>query len=171
MKTTDSRILTDPEDRHWLERYTFSVQQHGSEDSPIFYACVRPTIDGRRSPLYLHRLILGAKKGERVDHINGNGLDNRRENLRFATASGNGANSRTYRNNTSGYKGVHWEHRRGKWYANLTHQGKTIFIGRFDLPEDAARAYDAKAVEIHGEFARTNHMLGLYPWQKEEAAD
>ena len=97
-----------------------------------------------------------AKGGEEVDHIDGNSLNNRRENLRFSTRSENQANKSTYRNNKSGYKGVHLDTKakKKKWIAQIHHKGEVIFLGRFQTPALAWEAYKNKAIELHGEFAK-----------------
>ena len=95
-----------------------------------------------------------------VDHINGDGLDNRRANLRGATAAQNSANARLRRDSTSGFKGVHRNGPRGlPWRAQIHKGGKKHHLGLFESPEVAARAYDAAARELFGEFARTNFPL------------
>ncbi len=121
-----------------------------------FYAICRRT--GKR----MHRLLLSAKSGQLVDHKNGNGLDNRRENLRLVNASQNNANRRKVRAK-SGYKGVvaccgtH----SGKWQALIKVQNKNHWVGRFSNPRDAALAYDKAAIRHFGEHAATNADLGL----------
>lgn len=110
----------------------------------------------------MHRLILGLVPGDGlvVDHRNGNGLDNRRCNIRTATRSNNQHNQRLGRaNNTSGYKGVTRRRgpcRRKPWRACIRHERRTVFIGHFATPEAAAAAYDRKAAELFGEFASLN---------------
>lgn len=107
--------------------------------------------DGRRRRIRLHTFLTGWPL---VDHINGDGLDNRRRNLRPATTAQNIANQRLHVNNTSGFKGVT---RRGTlWRAYICPNRRTIWLGTFTTPEDAARAYDEAALEFFGEFARTN---------------
>jgi hypothetical protein len=101
----------------------------------------------------MHREITNAPKGWQVDHINGDRLDNRRENLRLATRSQNQANSLNPRN-SSGFRGV--SPRNGRWVAQTKHLGRYYSLGTFDNPEDAARAYDKAAVRLHGQFARLN---------------
>ncbi len=91
-----------------------------------------------------------------VDHANGDGLDNRRENLREASHGQNMANKRLYRNNTSGYKGISWQNNRRRWQARIWVAGRFKSLGTYSLPEDAARAYDAAALRYFGEFARLN---------------
>ena len=101
---------------------------------------------------YMHRLILRA---ETVDHRNGDGLDNRRSNLRPATRAQNLQNiSRPP--GESGFRGVEHYPKKGKWRANIGYGGKCIRLGYFNSPEDAAHARDAKARELHGEFAVLN---------------
>lgn len=102
----------------------------------------------------LHNFITGWSM---VDHRNGDGLDNRRSNLRPATHSQNMANKRRYRNNTSGFKGVTRNTGTGRpWRASLKHDGRRFHLGYFDSAAEAARAYDAAAIETFGEFARPN---------------
>lgn len=107
--------------------------------------------DGRRS-VYLHRLLLAAPKGMFVDHINGNGLDNRRANLRLCTRGENNTH-RNYPLPESGFRGVHRD--KGRWCAQVEFQG-LIVRARLPTPELAARAYDALAREFQGEFAILN---------------
>lgn len=105
----------------------------------------------------LHIFLTGLP---RVDHINGNGLDNRQANLRGANASQNAANARRRRDSTSGFKGVHRHRSRGlPWRAQIATGGKKYHLGLFESPEAAARAYDTKARELFGEFAHLNFPL------------
>jgi hypothetical protein len=108
--------------------------------------------------VYMHRVILGPG-GPHVDHINGDGLDNRRSNLRHATPSQNGANSGP-RRGTSRFKGVGFDRARGKWKAAIKINRVHNNLGRFDNEEDAARAYDAAAVVAWGEYAYLNFPEG-----------
>lgn len=111
-----------------------------------------------RSTKLLHRLILSRilgrslERNEWVDHINGNGLDNRRENLRVATASQNSLNRGKQSNNKTGFKGVH-KGRKG-FRAQIKINGKMVRLGDFDTPEEAYSAYCKKALEAYGEFAK-----------------
>lgn len=107
-------------------------------------------IDGRNQRM--HRVIMGYPATQ-VDHRDGNGLNNQRSNLRLATHSQNQHNAGLRKDNSSGYKGVY----RVTGASNLWGvQVKRIYLGTFPSAEQAARAYDAKAVELYGEFARLN---------------
>ena len=110
---------------------------------------------------YMHALILGAPG---VDHINGDGLDNRRSNLRHATLSQNQANRRSRADSMSGYKGVSWHKQRRRWYARICVNGQTRGLGLYESAEDAALAYDAAAIASFGEFAATNFPVEGHRW-------
>lgn len=106
----------------------------------------------------MHQVIMGVREeGKVIDHVNGNGLDNRQANVRFATSQQNGWNKRKQRGNySSQYKGVSWDKNRNVWRARIKYKGRSIHLGRFDTEEKAGRAYDAKARELFGEFAWLN---------------
>ena len=106
--------------------------------------------------LLMHRVILWAEKGQMVDHINMNGLDNRKNNLRLCTKAQNMMNRDKTRVNTSGYKGVSWDKYTGNWKAQFKMDGVSYNLGRFTSPKEAAIAYNNVVSELHGEFARLN---------------
>lgn len=103
--------------------------------------------------LYLHRLIMDVPPGSFVDHVNGDPLDNRRENLRLASLQLNAVNRR-YDNTKSGFRGV--SRQRGVWRAEITIVRKRKHLGCFPSKEEAARAYDAAAITYFGDFAHLN---------------
>jgi hypothetical protein len=115
--------------------------------------------DGKRRTEYLHREVLKRKlerdllPTEGVDHIDGDGLNNRRDNLRVATHAQNLRNRGKNKNNKSGYKGVYWHKATKKWKAQIKVNGKEKYLGLFDNPEDAHKAYCEAAKELHGKFA------------------
>jgi hypothetical protein len=113
--------------------------------------------------LYMHRVIMGGGAKE-IDHINGDGLDNRRENLRGCSRSENARNTRGHFGSakTSAFKGVNWVKKSKKWVACICHDSQQVRLGYFTSEEEAARAYDAAALELHGEFARTNASMGRF---------
>ena len=98
--------------------------------------------------------IMSAPPGALVDHKNGDGLDNRRANLRFASASQNNSNSRIRASNSTGFKGVTFDRGRQKWRAQISVGGRVINLGRYETPEDAHAAYAQSAQKHYGEFAR-----------------
>lgn len=106
--------------------------------------------------IFIHHIIKGRKEGYDIDHINGNRLDNRIENLRFATRSQNKMNAKVYKNNKLGLKGVHFVEKTHKFRASITLNKKKSMLGTFKTKEEAARAYDKKAKELFGEFALLN---------------
>lgn len=114
----------------------------------IWYA-----VTGKRG-LSMHRLLLDAQPGQIVDHINHDGLDNRRANLRICTNSQNIANCRMHRDNSVGFKGVRRNGRRYQAQIGVDYHRKVI--GSYATAEEAARAYDLAATLVFGEFARLN---------------
>ena len=109
----------------------------------------------------VHHLVWALAYGkfpERLDHIDGNRLNNRLENLRECTAAQNSQNAKLSKANKSGFKGV-YSQAGGRWYARIAANGKSHYLGLFDSAEDAAKAYDAVARKLHGEFSKTNADL------------
>jgi hypothetical protein len=122
-----------------------------------FYAARNKIKNGRRTYMTMHRQIMKCPMDMVIDHINHNGLDNRRDNLRMVTSQQNSWNVRKHRGNfSSQYKGVSFDNKRKKWVSAIFYNGKRISIGQFDDEEAAARAYDEKASEMFGEFACLN---------------
>ncbi len=135
--------------------YEFLMQWKWSTLENDHYYAVRT--DKFNKMILMHRVVMNAPKGTKVDHRNSSEtLDNRRENLRLCTNSQNTCNSKKRSDNTSGYKGVTWSKVSQKYQAGITKDGQRYHLGLFIDPKDAALAYDAKAHELHGEFARTN---------------
>lgn len=149
----DFRILFDDDDAALVGHHTWHVERAGSNSAhPLLYA--RANIPGA-NPIRMHRLIMGFPPCQ-VDHRDTNGLNNRRSNLRLAGGELNAGNQRKrLKPTTSRYKGVTLITSSGMWQAQLG--GPTNhYLGSYASEEDAARAYDAAAIERFGEFARTN---------------
>lgn len=115
---------------------------------------VRRSEQGRT--IYMHREIMNPPKGMEVDHINGNGLDNRRENLRLCTKTQNQQNANTRIFKTSIFKGVSWHKSAKKWRAQIRVKGRLLHIGYSSSEVEAAEAYDKEAIYYFGEFAKIN---------------
>jgi hypothetical protein len=114
------------------------------------------TPGGKSRQVFLHRFLLDVPKGMFVDHINGDGLDNRRCNLRPCTRSQNQFNSKTNRG-ASRYRGVSFSPNASRpWMAIITVNKKAKYLGSFETQEEAAHAYDAAARQFAGEFAKLN---------------
>lgn len=127
---------------------------------------------GKRSPIQMHRVITDAPAGRIVDHRDGDGLNNRRANLRVATQKENTWNTGPRRNSSSGVKGVHWCKRDRRWIAQIMKDGVAYRLGSFVDLEPARLAYIAAAKELHGEFqwGAENGVVWSDPTQKSEAA-
>lgn len=121
------------------------------------YVAVRRQSKEPDGYIYMHRQIMDLEYGDsrQVDHINGDSLDNRQENLRIATMSQNGMNRTKQRNNSSGYKGVSWNSKNRKWIAQIVASGKYYYLGCFGTAELAYEAYCFAAARLHERFART----------------
>lgn len=141
--------------------YKAIVDDEVYEELSKYKWCVhRMTRDGRVYATRLERMhfsVVGhPEPGFVVDHINGNGLDNRRENLRIITNKENIRCQRINRNNTSGYRGVSWHKGKQRWEARIRVNGKRLNLGRYKTAEEAAYAYDEAAKRHFQEFARLN---------------
>lgn len=101
----------------------------------------------------MHRTVMKTSPDMETDHINGDGLDNRKSNLRVCKKSENKLNLKKYRTNTSGYKGVCWYPQTNKWKAQIQVNKKHIALGYFFSKEDAYKAYCDASKELHGEFS------------------
>ena len=152
----DMFATIDEEDADKVSGFRWNVRK----DVYTFYARAAVRLgDRRQKTVAMHRLIMSCPDGMEVDHINLDGLDNRKENLRISHHSQNVANQYLRTSNTSGYKGVYWESRKGWWRAQIRSRGRSWVLGIFDDPILAAIAYDEAARVLHGEFARFNFPL------------
>lgn len=143
--------LVDDEDFEYLNQWKWRVS-NGYAARDVWKT------PSKRTTIQMHRIIMNTPDGFETDHISGNRLDNQRSNLRICTHGQNMMNVKTPRHNTSGYKGVSWNKKKEKWYAQIRVHRKTIFIGYFDLLGDAAESYNIAAKKYHNEFARINEL-------------
>jgi hypothetical protein len=150
--------IVDARDFEFLSQWKWHASQNG-------YAMRRESRRSTYRTISMHRQILGLEYGDtrEVDHINRNGLDNRRCNLRIATSSENKMNHGMQSRNTSGYKGVTLDKQSQRWKAQIGVSGKTISIGKYKNPHDAYKAYCDAALRYHGEFVclDKNEMGGV----------
>jgi hypothetical protein len=152
--------LVSDEDFEWVSKihWTVIIPQYGSPNA----SCLFEMSLGNRIRTCMGRAIWIKHHGPipsmlQIDHINGNPLDNRIENIRICRPSENFRNRRKQLSpSTSKFKGVHWDKKRKKWIAGISFNKKHYDLGAFNCEEDAARAYDSKARDYHGEFARLN---------------
>ena len=145
----------DPGDYERLRGYEWLAKKGGQS----FYALRRvPRGKGKKEGLtYMHQEVIEVGEGQMVDHINHDGMDNRGENLRAATASQNMCHRRKRSGATqSRYKGIYWRQKVGKWQAQITIERKRICLGHFRDEIEAAEAYDRAAIKYHGDFASLN---------------
>lgn len=153
--TLGQYAIVDPEDYERINKYKWNAYRGYSS-----YYSKRKIYNrkkGTERTIYMHRYIMNAPEGMVVDHINHNGLDNRKENLRFATRAENVRYSRKTKNKfSSDYKGVHYITKAKRWRAMITFENKTIYIGQYKDEISAAKAYDRAAKKYFGEFACLN---------------
>jgi HNH endonuclease len=143
-------VMIDDDDYESMSGYCWHAHKVGRS---VYARCHNTESTPRR--LYMHRLLLKAPVGVMVDHVNGDGLDNRRDNIRLCDKSQNNANQQKTRG-SSLYKGAYWCPRHSRWRAFIKADGKAQCLGYFKREEDAALAYNFAAMEKFGDFARLN---------------
>lgn len=159
IKLTQGKVaLVDDEDFVILSEYKW----YAIKNKNTFYAVRHKENNPALNLIRMHREITGAKHGDIVDHKNRDGLDNRRQNIRICTSSQNSRNRQSGKNSSSKYLGVTIDKegigkKRGAlWRADIRHNGKRHYIGKYKDEEMAAIAYNEKAKKLHGEFANLN---------------
>lgn len=140
--------LVDDEDFDSLSKYKWHYSKSGYAIRTVSY---KPRISA-----YMHKIIVPFEGS--VDHINGNRLDNRKQNLRRCSHKENCRNQKLRVDSASGFKGVCWITSKRKYRAYINDSGKQIFIGYFSSALEAAKAYNKKSQELFGEFARPNEI-------------
>jgi hypothetical protein len=143
--------LVDDEDYEMVVKFNWSIHKC----SHCFYGKKNRKRKGDKHT-YMHRLILGLTDPKiKVDHKDGNGLNNQRSNLRVCSQTENVRNARSHKKSSSGYKGVCWANDKKKWVCRI-YCGRYYHLGYFACPVEAAKTYDAAARIHHGDFAKTN---------------
>ena len=150
--TQSKFAIVDDEDYKLLNSYKWCAKLCDGK----WYALRGTWINNKRGGIYMHRQIMQFPNKKQIDHKNGNGLDNRRENLRIANQTQNNANQSRKNKNLAGFKGVQYKKERNKYVASIGFHRAVLYLGIFDQAEEAARVYDKKAKELFGEFARLN---------------
>ena len=155
--THSKETIIDSNDYETVAKFRW----YATKKYKIWYAARTARKNGRRITEFLHRFLLNAKKGQCVDHINGNGLDNRQSNLRLCSVKQNQHNRKKYMSASSEYKGVCKRRRIKSWVfsAQILTNGKQRRIGCFKNEIDAAIAYDIEAVKCFGKYARLNFPI------------
>lgn len=138
-----------------LSSFTWCAVKAGSSET-LFYARRSERIDGKTKNFYMHHEILGF--GKRVDHIDGNALNNQSSNLRECTHSQNMQNRSKKTAGTSKYKGVQWWKTQNMWAVRIAKNGKRFLVGYFTEEIEAAKAYNKAASQLFGEFAKLNEI-------------
>lgn len=153
--TQDQTCLIDAYDYDLVKEYRWFYNKPKNSNSGYVLTNIR--IDGKQKILKMHRLLMSfPDKSLDIDHINRNGCDNRRCNLRICTHQENQMNTSKQKNNKSNYKGVYFHKRDKKYISSIRFNKKLIHLGYFEDPIEAAKAYDKKAKELFKEFAVLN---------------
>ena len=158
--TKQQVALVDDNDFEWLSQWKWCAISTRNG----FYAVRRRPMGGGPT-ISMHVVIMGTDKMNiEVDHVDNDGLNNQRFNLRIATHAQNLRNRGKNSNNTSGYKGVTWDKERKKWAVQIMINGKHIYCGRYDDVVEAAAAHNKAAKKYHGEFAVLNVLSKEAVW-------
>lgn len=155
--TQGKEALVDDEDYEAVSAFKWFATQ--SRPGSLWYAARWVYQDGERIRIWLHRELMNLPDDLDVDHIDRDGLNNQRNNLRPATTFQSAANKSIRSDNTTGYRGV-YAHRNGRFYVYVQHNHDKRYVGAFATAIEAAHAWDAVAKELFGEFAALNFPEG-----------
>lgn len=146
-------VMIDDDLFEWLNQWRWFYPPSGNR---MFHYVSRNILKPKNKTIIMHRLIMNTPTGMDTDHKNHNTLNNQRYNLRVCTRFQNMWNRLPEKGGTSKYKGVCWHKGHKKWVAQIILKNKHLHLGDFIDEVEAAKTYDCKAVELHGEFARIN---------------
>jgi len=153
-------ILIDDEDYDKIKNITWHIGYERHSGGYYVLSKIWVKEEKKQYQIAMHRIIMDCPKGMIVDHINHNGLDNRKCNLRICTHSENGRNVKKHRIDTSSrYKGVCKKTKEKNYSAQITIDKKRIHIGTFKTEDQAAIAYNIAALKHHGEYASLNNVM------------
>ena len=147
--TKQKVTIVDDEDYEFLTQWRWQFHSQGYASRNI-----------KPKTIWMHRLILKTPEGYETDHINGNKLDNRKQNLRIATHAQNNRRKGLQKSNKWGYKGITKVNQKSgeKWFARLWFNNKSIWLGGYKTKEEAASAYNKGAKKYHKKFAQLNEI-------------
>ena len=144
--------IVDSEDFEWLNQWKWHAGKGGKYAARKIYPSERV--------IYMHRLLMNTPENMETDHVNGNGLDNRKKNLRVCTGAENRMNHKLLSTNKSGFNGVSWNKDIRKWSVCISVKAKTIHGGEFKDIIEAAKKYNELAKKYFGKYARYNKIGG-----------
>lgn len=156
----NEEIICDLEDVDRLKTERWRVLRMGPHEESHKYAGIQKGGKENRKTILMHRFLMDAPKDLVVDHINGDGLDNRKSNLRLVSQTQNLRNKKMCKNNKCGFKGVYLHQSRhgdviySRWVAEIQYKNKKYHLGRFDTPEEAHGAYVEASKRLHKEMGR-----------------
>ncbi len=153
--------LVDDEDFVWLSQYKWQVSKYPHTSYAVANIKIK---NNKYINTRMHRLILGLKRGDnrQCDHIDHNGLNNQKSNLRICNRQQNNQNRKLSKHLSSKYKGVNWDKHTRRWLVRLHINNKSVFLGRYDDEKEAAKIYDRVALFEFKEFAHTNFSRENY---------
>lgn len=151
-------VLIDDEDYDKIMPYTWYINQKSLRVSRlVYFQRTYRDKNKKKCTIVLSRVILGLQlyDGKICDHINGNTLDNRKENLRICSKKENQRNCRKHKDNKTGFKGIYYQKGAKKYHSQISVNSKIIYLGLFNSPVDAHAAYCQASAKYHGDFGRT----------------
>lgn len=152
--TQNKFAIVDNDDYEWLNNFKWYPDK--SPSGKVYVVRNSKNESGKHKKIRMHQEIMGTPKGMETDHIDGNGLNNQRKNLRICTKSQNQHNRNKYKCNTSGYKGVSWHKGKEKWSAQIRINGILVYLGDYIAKEAAYEAYCKACIKYHKEFNNIN---------------